>query len=125
MENELNNVSIICDQYATADPRSCRYIISATLQDLGLVTEENNALVVERNKLRRGRKKARSEIIKDNSQSLVILFLDGRKDETLAQMSVNDIPKNVKWFEEHITLIAEPQLVMYRHQLLRIFQMKF
>ncbi|GBN27405.1 hypothetical protein AVEN_183716-1 [Araneus ventricosus] len=70
---------------------------------------ENNVLnAVDRNKIRRGRTKAKttllSQVIKDYDHDQFGLYFDGRKDMTL---SMEDNRRKVMT-EEHISLVEEP-----------------
>ncbi|GBO18962.1 hypothetical protein AVEN_141743-1 [Araneus ventricosus] len=82
--------------------------VSAALQDVGIISESNVLNVVERNKIRRGRTKARttllSKVIKDYDHDQFGLYFNGRKDRTL---SMEDNRRKVI-MEEHIGLVKEP-----------------
>ncbi|GBN91367.1 hypothetical protein AVEN_129185-1, partial [Araneus ventricosus] len=79
-------------------------IVSAALEDVGVISESNVLNVVDRNKIRRGRTKARttllSQVIKDYDHDQFGLYFDGRKDRTL---SMEDNRRKVTI--EHISLI--------------------
>ncbi|GBL72450.1 hypothetical protein AVEN_115370-1 [Araneus ventricosus] len=83
-------------------------IMSAALQDVGIISESNVLNVIDRNKIRRGRTKARttllSQVIKDYDHYQFRLYFDGRKDRTL---SMEDNRRKVI-IEEHISLVKEP-----------------
>ncbi|GBO29750.1 hypothetical protein AVEN_73166-1 [Araneus ventricosus] len=83
-------------------------IVSAALQDVGITSESNILNVVDRNKIRCGRTKARttllSQVIKDSDHEQFGLYLDGRKDRTLP---MEDNRRKVI-IEEHISLVKEP-----------------
>ncbi|GBM66020.1 hypothetical protein AVEN_223154-1, partial [Araneus ventricosus] len=83
-------------------------IVSAALQDVGIISESNVLNVVDRNKIRRGRAKARTtllpRVIKDYDHDQFGLYFDGRKDRTL---SIEDNRRKVI-IEEHISLVKEP-----------------
>ncbi|GBM87833.1 hypothetical protein AVEN_27058-1 [Araneus ventricosus] len=83
-------------------------IVSAALQDVGIIAESNVLNVVDRNKIRRGRTKARttllSQVIKDYDHGQFGLYFDGRKDRTL---SIEDNRRKVV-IEEHRSLVKEP-----------------
>ncbi|GBN05471.1 hypothetical protein AVEN_240462-1 [Araneus ventricosus] len=94
------------DRFSISD-RAGAAIVSATLQDVGIISESNVLNVADRNKIRRGRTKARStvlsQIIKDYDHDQFGLYFDGRKDRTL---SMEDNRRKV--IEEHISLVKEP-----------------
>ncbi|GBM38120.1 hypothetical protein AVEN_40990-1, partial [Araneus ventricosus] len=83
-------------------------IVLAALQDMGIISESNVLNAVDRNKIRRGRTKARttllSQVIKDYDHDQFGLYFDGRKDRTL---SMEDNRRKVI-IEEHISLVKEP-----------------
>ncbi|GBO24241.1 hypothetical protein AVEN_212735-1, partial [Araneus ventricosus] len=95
------------DRFGISD-RAGAAIVSAALQDVGIISESNVLNVVDRNKIRRGRTKARttllSQVIKDYDHDQFGLYFDGRKDRTL---SMEDNRSKVI-IEEHISLVKEP-----------------
>ncbi|GBN40734.1 hypothetical protein AVEN_219053-1 [Araneus ventricosus] len=95
------------DRFGISD-RAGAAIMSAVLQDVGIISESNVLNVVDRNKIRCRRRKARttllSQVIKDYDQDQFGLYFDGRKDRTL---SLEDNRRKVI-VEEHITLVKEP-----------------
>ncbi|GBO05683.1 hypothetical protein AVEN_105753-1 [Araneus ventricosus] len=94
------------DRFGISD-RAGTAIVSAALQDMGIISESNILDVVDRNKIWRGRTKARttllSQVIKDNDHDQFGLYLDGRKDRTV---SMEDKRRKVI-VEEHISLVKE------------------
>ncbi|GBM82429.1 hypothetical protein AVEN_229472-1 [Araneus ventricosus] len=94
------------DRFGIYD-RAGATIVSAALQDVGIISESNVLNVVDRNKIRRVRTEARttllSQVIKDYDHDQFGLYFDGRKDRTL---SMED---NRRKFiiEEHISLAKE------------------
>ncbi|GBL99657.1 hypothetical protein AVEN_68901-1 [Araneus ventricosus] len=95
------------DRFGISD-RAGAAIVSAALQDVGIISESNVLNVVDKNKIRRGRTKARtallSQVIKDYDHNQFGLYFDGRKDRTL---SMEDNRRKVIK-EEHISLVKEP-----------------
>ncbi|GBN76550.1 hypothetical protein AVEN_99247-1 [Araneus ventricosus] len=95
------------DRFGISD-RVGAAIVSAALQDVDIISESNVLNVVDRNKIRRGRTKARttllSKVIKDYDHDQFGLHFDGRKDRTL---SMEDNRRKVI-IEEHISLVKEP-----------------
>ncbi|GBO10275.1 hypothetical protein AVEN_107066-1 [Araneus ventricosus] len=95
------------DRFVISD-RTGAAILSAALQDVGIISESNVLSVVDKNKIRRGRTKARtnllSQVIKHYDHDQFGLYFDGRKDRTL---SVED-NKRKFIIEEHISLVKEP-----------------
>ncbi|GBL78208.1 hypothetical protein AVEN_42774-1 [Araneus ventricosus] len=95
------------DRFGISD-RADAAIVSAALQDVSIISENNVLNVVDRNKIRRRRTKARttllSQVIKDYDHDQFGLYFDGRKDRTL---SMKDNRRKVI-IEEHISLVKEP-----------------
>ncbi|GBO11828.1 hypothetical protein AVEN_267193-1 [Araneus ventricosus] len=95
------------DRFVISD-RTGTAILSAALQDVGIISESNALSVVDKNKIRSGRTKARttllSQVIKHYDHDQFGLYFDGRKDWTL---SVED---NRRKFiiEENKSLVKEP-----------------
>ncbi|GBN90562.1 Urocanate hydratase, partial [Araneus ventricosus] len=75
------------DRFGISD-RAGAVIVSAALQDVGIVSESNVLKVVDKNKILRGRAKARttllSQVIKDYDHDQFGLYFDERKDMTLS-----------------------------------------
>ncbi|GBM70882.1 hypothetical protein AVEN_28451-1 [Araneus ventricosus] len=71
------------DRFGISD-RAGAAIVSAALQDVGIISESNVLNVVNRNKIRYGRTKASttllSQVIKDYDHDQFGLYFDGRKD---------------------------------------------
>lgn len=103
---DLPIVARTLDRYSISD-RAGAAIVSAVLQDVGLISQNNMSNVVDRSKIRRIRLKKRSafanELIIFDSNQFGIYF-DGRKDKTLAL--VDNRRKVI--IEEHVSLIKEP-----------------
>ncbi|GBN35177.1 hypothetical protein AVEN_164176-1 [Araneus ventricosus] len=95
------------DPFGISD-RADAAILSAALQDVGIISESNVLNVVDRNKIRLGRTKARttllSQVIKDYDHDQFGLYFYGRKYRTL---SMEDNRRKVI-IEEHISLVKEP-----------------
>ncbi|GBL99578.1 hypothetical protein AVEN_68840-1 [Araneus ventricosus] len=93
------------DRFGISD-RAGAAIVSAALQDVGIISESNVLNVVDRNKIRRGRTKTRttllSQVIKDYDHDQFGLYLDERKDRAL---SMEDNRRKV--IIEHISLVKE------------------
>ncbi|GBL85629.1 hypothetical protein AVEN_193097-1 [Araneus ventricosus] len=93
------------DRFGISD-RADAAILSAALQDVGIISESNVLNVVDRNKIRRGRTKARttllSQVLKDYDHDRFGLYFDGRKDRTL---SMEDNRRKVI-IEEHGSLVT-------------------
>lgn len=109
----LSAIAKTLDRFGISD-RAAAAIVSATLQDAGLITNEDLVNVVDRSKIRRARERERnlcsasSENIKDE---LFGLYFDGRKDKTLTM--IDSRRKTI--VEEHISLVKEPGSVYIGH----------
>ncbi|GBM44765.1 hypothetical protein AVEN_164922-1 [Araneus ventricosus] len=95
------------DRFGISD-RAGAAIVSAAIQDVGIISESNVLNVVDINKIRRGRTKVRttllSQVIKDYDHDQFGLYFDERKDRTL---SIEDSRRKVI-IEEYISLVKEP-----------------
>ncbi|GBN54137.1 hypothetical protein AVEN_53878-1, partial [Araneus ventricosus] len=95
------------DRFGISD-RAGTAIVSSALQDVGIISKSSVLNVVDRNKIQRGRTKARttllSQVIKDYDHDQSGLDFDGRKDRTL---TMEDNRRKVI-LEEHISLVKEP-----------------
>lgn len=99
-----------CDRTGVSD-RAAAIIASAVLEDLGMINEADTSNVVDRHKIRRERKKIRTDYQKGNERQLEPLkglYFDGRKDQTLMQESVGGKMYQKMVLEEHVTMIKEP-----------------
>ncbi|GBM82313.1 hypothetical protein AVEN_193558-1 [Araneus ventricosus] len=101
------------DRFGISD-RAGAGIVSAALQDVGIISESNVLDVVGRNKIRRGRTKARTtllsqSVIKDYDHDQFGLYFYGRKDYQIKikTLSMEDNRRKVI-IEEHISLVKEP-----------------
>ncbi|GBM84209.1 hypothetical protein AVEN_94414-1 [Araneus ventricosus] len=96
------------DRFCISD-RVDAAIVSAALQDVGIISESNVLNVVERNKIRLGRTKAKttvlSQVLKDYDHDQFGLYFDGRKDRRTLSMEDNRRKVIIK---EHISLVKEP-----------------
>ena len=82
-------------------------IANAVMKDLGIITDENDKLVVDKRKLQRERDKIRLEIQAEEQSHFTnvnSIYLDGRKDATLKV----EAQSCRKVLEEHIVLVGEP-----------------
>ncbi|GBM46712.1 hypothetical protein AVEN_79792-1 [Araneus ventricosus] len=83
-------------------------IASRVLHDVCLITINNSDLVVDRNKLRRGKAKVRKDLkfqALSEAQALPLkgLYFDGRKDSTLIEERVDTKRYTRKAKEEHLS----------------------
>ena len=86
----LPMLSKTCDRYGISD-RAAAAIVSSVLHDISSDIE-----VVDKSKIRRERKKDRSELYKQRTQlHLLALYFDGRKDKAL-----NIVKKGAKRYKQ-------------------------
>lgn len=104
--NDLSAIAKTLDRFGVSD-RAGAAIVSATLQNVGLISEDNLSNVVDRNKIRRARQKQRTDLTEapltfegDNFG----LYFDGRKDKTLTM----EESRRKTIVQEHISLLKEP-----------------
>ena len=107
---KLPALSETCDRYAISD-RSAAAISSAVLQDIGVITNDDKASVIDRSKIRRQRLQKREEAQSNVDDCVNGLFFDGRKDKTMTHVRELDDKK----VEEHICLINEPGSSYFGH----------
>ena len=108
---KLPSLALTCDRYGVSD-RVGASIASAVLKDTKIITEENTEEVIDRSKIRRERKKTRTQVTEDKesavNKSPICIFFDGKKDKTLYQMQKGNKKHKQEIVEEHITLLEEP-----------------
>lgn len=82
----------------------------ALLATMLLLDLNIQGLIIDYNKIKRERVKARAQAIADMrcNDLLKGISFDGKKEKTLKQKVVNGRPRNVKVKEEHITMVKEP-----------------
>lgn len=108
MRSPLSNLARECDRHGVSD-RCAAALATAVLQDVGLVTGNDCAMVIDRSKVRRERKRKRKELQSTSlKKRLCGIYFDGRKDKTRTQVKrgKKSYPKIV--VKEHITLVQEP-----------------
>src|SRR6218665_1217953 len=110
MRIPLPTVARECDGHGVSD-RCGASIISAVLQDVGVINEHDSSLVVDKNKVRRERVKARRQLSSKVDGSLRGLYFDGRKDRTLTQVKTDRKYYRKTISEEHIVIVQEPNSV--------------
>jgi len=105
----LENFAVLSDKTGVSD-RAAATLASAMLEGVGLVTEENSDLVIDRHKIRRARKRVRCELQNEMKVSVPFksVYFDGRKDDTRVTLGAGSrtTMKTVK--EEHVSLLQEP-----------------
>lgn len=80
---KLPQLAAACDRTGISD-RSASMIVSSVLQDIGLISRQDSSKVIDRSKIRRERKKYRTDIQKSSGGTDISgIYFDGRKDQTL------------------------------------------
>lgn len=81
---KLPVLAIACDRTGVSD-RTAAIIFSAVLKDVGLLSETNPTMTIDRMKIRRTRKEQRELLIHNKTKTtLLAIFFDGRKDKALS-----------------------------------------
>ena len=96
-------------RYQLSD-RAGAAIATSTLQDMGIVTNEDKSLVIDPSKLRRERERCRKKICQEvfNFKYVSGLYFDGRKDATQVMLEgPNKKMYRSTQLEEHYVLIGE------------------
>lgn len=105
------NLARMCERYQLSD-RAAAAIANSVLQDVGLISETNKSMVIDRSKLRRERDKCREEIREEekvNTQFVDAVYFDGRKDATqVVRYGPNEKPYRSVQLEEHYSVVGEP-----------------
>jgi len=107
MRLSLPTVARECDRHGVSD-RCAASIISAVLQDVGIINEQDSSMVVDKNKVRRERVKARRQLSSKRDSAFRGLYFDGRKDRTLTQVKTGKKYYRRTVSEEHIVIVEEP-----------------
>lgn len=110
MRMQLTCLAKACDRTGVSD-RTAATIASAVLEDVGIIKESDKDHVIDRMKIRRQRRKARSSLqtaLMSKPLKLRGLYFDGRKDKTLTQERTGSKHYRKIITEEHYTLIQEP-----------------
>ena len=112
------NLARMCERYQISD-RAGAAIATSTLQDMGIVTNEDKSLVIDPSKLRRERERCRKEICQEevsNFKYVSGLYFDGRKDATQVMLEgPNGKMYRSTQLEEHYVLIGEPGTYYLTH----------
>ena len=115
MRLTLSNVARECDRQTDrhgVSDRCAASLVSAVLEDVGLIHDQDSSMVIDRSKIRRECERVRKELQSNLSNSVSGLYFDGRKD--------TQVKKGTKYYaktitEEHVTLVHEPKCVYIGH----------
>lgn len=100
----LDHLAVMSDKTGVSD-RSVATLASSALEGAGLININDTSQVIDRNKVRRARKRVRSQLT-DKARlckTLKSIYFDGRIDTTKVQATALRYVK-----EEHISLVQEP-----------------
>jgi len=92
----LPSLSEAADRYHVSD-RVAASLANAVLKDMGVVTREDNNLVIARNKMRRQRLSLgakQAKVYTENLGKICGLYFDGKRDDTLARDVVSNEVSN-------------------------------
>lgn len=107
MRISLSKLAKACDRTGVSD-RTAAIIASAVLEDLKIITPDDSTKIIDRSKIRRARKRKRTEYQSKDKEVITGLFFDGRKDKTIKQDKIGNKLYRKTFTEEHIVLISEP-----------------
>ena len=112
---KLPRLARACDRYGVSD-RSAAAIATAVLEDFGVVNAFDTSNVIDPSKIRRERKRKRSQLKPSQDSKLVRgIYFDGRKDKTLENTKEGSKFYRRTITEEHISLIQEPESTYLGH----------
>lgn len=114
MRQTLSNVAMACDRYGLSNAAGSA-IVSATLQDIGIIKETDMSMVVDKNKIKRERQRLRKSLFANRSTHIQCLYYDGRKDQTKVLKKVGSTYHPGTEVHEHIVLVEEPNSVYIGH----------
>ena len=77
------------DRFGVSD-RAAAALATATLIDVGMIKKDDDRLVNDRSKVRRERQKVRQSMKGGKCGVVTSIYFDGRKDQTLMNVKVND-----------------------------------
>ena len=102
---------MLYERYQLSD-RAGAALANAVMTDLGFINENYETNVIDRNKLRRARKRCREELRKEedaNFASVNGIYFDGQKDGTMVITQSDEGKKYRKTvLEEHYVIVGEP-----------------
>ena len=107
---DISALAEACDRTGVSH-RAAAFLASSVLQDAGVITKKDATSVIDKNKVQRARKKARTNNLASSNTALHLksLYFNGRRDQTLSQREIDGRLHQRTVVEEHITLLNEPQ----------------
>ena len=115
MKVKLPAVALASDRFGISD-RAAAIITSAVLQDFGIVHEGDVTQLIDRNKIRRERRKKRKQVCEEIDSDISGFYFDGRKDKTIVQVRTDDGKLHRRMMmEEHVVITSEPVSSYFGH----------
>ena len=77
------STALVSDRFGVSD-RATAAIASSVLHDLGMISEKDSSLVIDKSKIRREKQKTREAVVQEMHRLTVTkgIYFDGRKDNT-------------------------------------------
>lgn len=112
----LPNTSLECERYNVPD-RVVAALLSSFAKDMNMKDEHGNALIIDRNKIRREREKVRQKLVRNrkNPSTLHAFAFDGKINKTRKNIMIDGKyhPRIVN--EAHIVVVKQPNSVYLSH----------
>ena len=103
----LPTLARACNRHGVSD-RCAAALASAVLQDFGVITPTDKSKVIDKNRIRRERKKSAHLQFCKQADDLCGLYFDDRKDKTLINTKEGSKHYRKTVVEEQLSLIQEP-----------------
>jgi len=110
MRLELRTVARECDRHGVFD-QCAASLVTADLQDVGMVNKRESSMVIDRIKIRRERKRVKKKLQLQLPDSVSALYFNGRKDRARVNVKQGKRYYAKTITEEHVTLVQEPKSV--------------
>ena len=113
----LDSLAIMSDKTVTSD-RSVATIASTVLEAAGIINKDDKTQVIDRNKVRRARKRARSSLREESNSDdrIESIYFDGRKDVTKVTETVQSKRYEKCVTEEHVSLVFSALVTFHQLQ---------
>lgn len=110
MRISLPNLAKEADRYGTSDGAAAS-LATAALIDIGIVTKEDQSLVIDKSKLRRERMKLKETMqneFQESVEDITGIYFDGRRDKTMTKTKVEEKWRSEIAVDDHNVLVVEP-----------------
>ncbi|GBN68392.1 hypothetical protein AVEN_49978-1 [Araneus ventricosus] len=89
IRSKLTSTALVCDRLGVSD-RATAVIASSVLYDLGMISEKDASLVIDKSNTRREEQKTRQAIGQTMDRLIVTkgIYFEGRKDNTIFQEKI-------------------------------------